>query len=176
MALTKDQKKAQVTEIRDAIKKTKSLAFMKYRGLSVADIDDLRGKMLEKSARMKVAKKTLFNIAAKEEGYPEVSDEAFGTDPIAFIFSFEDEISGAKVAFEFGKKNDAVEIVGGVVDGKLLNKEEATEFAKMLSKEELLTKFAVMLRSPLSNFASICSNPLSSFARAVNEVAKNKES
>ena len=176
MALTKDQKKAQVADIRDAIKKTKSLAFMKYRGLSVSDIDDLRGKMLEKNARMKVAKKTLFNIAAKEEGYPEVSDEAFGNEPIAFVFSFEDEISGAKVAFEFGKKNDAVEIVGGVVDGKLLSKEDAVEFAKMLSKEELLSKFAAVLRAPLGNFASMCGSPLGAFARAVNEVAKNKES
>lgn len=176
MALTKDQKKAQVADLRDSIKKTKSLAFMKYRGLSVAEIDDLRGKMLEKDARMKVAKKTLFNIAAKEEGYPEVQDETFGSDPIAFVFSFEDISSGAKVAFEFGKSHKSVELVGGVFNGKVLNKEEAVEFAKMLSRDELLAKFAAMIRAPLGNFASICGSPLSAFARAVKEVAEQKES
>lgn len=172
MALTKDQKAAQIKDLREDLKKTQSLAFMQYRGLTVAQVDDLRGQMLEKNAKMKVIKKTLFNIAAKEEGYPEIPEGALGDQPIAFIFSFEDMVSGAKVAFEFGKKNDAVELIGGVLDGKVLNKEEAINLAKMLSREEILAKFAAMLRAPLSSFASMSSSPLSSFARAVKEVAQ----
>ena len=136
-----------------------------------AAADDLRGKMLEKKAKMKVIKKTLFNIAAKEAGYPEVPAEALGDQPIAFIFSFEDMVSGAKVAFEFSKTSDAVELVGGVLDGKVLSKEEAVDLAKMLSREEMLAKFAAMLRAPLQNFASMSASPLSSLARAMKEMA-----
>ena len=176
MALTKDQKKAQVSNLKDALKRTKSLAFMKYRGLSVSEVDDLRGRMLEKKAKMQIAKKTLFNIASKEEGYPEIKDEIFGNEPIAFVLSFEDELSGAKIAFEFGKSNNAVELVGGVVDGRILTKDEIVEFAKILGKEELLAKFAAMLRAPLGNFASLCDSPLSAFARSVKEISDKKES
>ena len=172
MALTKDQKKAQVADLRDDLKKAQSLAFMHYRGLSVSEVDELRGKMLEKKAKMRVAKKTLYNIAAKEEGYPEVPEGAFGDQPIAFVFSFEDMVSGAKVAFEFGKSHDAVELIGGVLDGKVLSKEEAVDLAKMLSREETLAKFAAMLRAPLGNFAGMCGGTLGSFARAVKEVAE----
>jgi large subunit ribosomal protein L10 len=175
MALTKDQKKAQVTDLREALKKAKSVVFMKYRGLTVSAVDDLRGKMNEKDARMKVAKKTLFNIAANEEGLPEVPEETFGKTPVAVVFSFEDEMSGAKVAFEFGKSNDAVELVGGILNGKVLNKEQAIDLAKMLSKDETLAKFAAMLRAPLVSFASMCDSPLGGFARAVKEIAEKKE-
>ena len=154
MALTKDQKKAQVTDLRSSLKKAKALVLMQYSGLTVAEVDELRGKMDEKDAKMQVAKKTLFKIAAKEEGYPEVADDSL-EGPIAFVFSFTDEMSGAKVAFEFGKSHGAVKLTGGVMNGKVLSKEEAIDLAKMLSKEELLAKFAAMIRSPLGSFASM---------------------
>ena len=171
MALTKDQKKAQVADLKESLKKAKSLVFMHYLGLSVSQVDELRGKMSEKNAKMQVAKKRLFNIAAKEEGYPEV-DEKIMDGPVAFVFSFEDEMSGAKVAYEFGKSAKAVEIIGGVLNGKALDKDGALELAKMLSHEELLSKFAIMLRSPLTSFASACGSPLGAFARAAKELAE----
>jgi len=171
MALTKDQKTAQVKNLRDSLKKAKSLVFMHYLGLTVSQVDELREKMSEKSAKMQVAKKRLFNIAAKEEGYPEV-DEKNMEGPVAFIFSFEDEMSGAKIAYEFGKSAKAVEIIGGVLNGKVLDKNGAMELAKMLSHDELLAKFAMMLRSPLTSFASACGSPLGAFARAAKQIAE----
>jgi len=176
MALTKDQKQAQITELRADLKKAKSLVWLKYRGLTVLDVSNLRRRVRAKNAKMKVAKKTLLRIAAKEEGMTEITDQVMGTEPLAFIFSFEDEVSGAKVAFEFSRENDKVKLTGGLLDGKILSEAEAQELARMLSKEELLAKFAGMLQSPLRNFASICSTPLRSFAIALKEVAAKKSS
>jgi len=171
MALTKIQKQAQVKSLRESLKKAKSLVFMHYLGMTVSQVDELRAKMGEKNAKMQVAKKRLFNIAAKEEGYPEV-DERYMDGPVAFIFSFEDEMSGAKIAYEFGKTVQSVEIIGGVLNGKVLNKHGALELAKMLSHEELLSKFAMMLRAPLTGFASACGSPLSAFARAIKQISE----
>ena len=176
MALTKVQKQAQITELRADLKKAKSLVWLKYRGLTVLDVSNLRRRVRAKNAKMKVAKKTLLRIAAKEEGMTEITDQVMGTEPLAFIFSFEDEVSGAKVAFEFSRENDKVKLTGGLLDGKILSEAEAQELARMLSKEELLAKFAGMLQSPLRNFASICSTPLRSFAIALKEVAAKKSS
>jgi large subunit ribosomal protein L10 len=174
MALTKNQKSAQVIEVRDLLKRAKSLVFMHYCGLSVPQVDDLRRRMLEKDAKMKVAKKTLFTIAAKEEGYPEVPDEALD-GPVAFVCSFTDEMSGAKVAYEFGKTHDVVKLIGGVMNGRVLSKAEAIDLARMLSHEEMLATFAALLRAPMSNFASICRSPLMSFAIGLKELAEKKE-
>ena len=175
MALTKDQKSAQVKDLQADLKKAKSLMWMQYRGLSVADISDLRKKMMEKDASMRVAKKTLFKIASKEEGYPEVAEENL-EGPIAFIFSFEDAVSGAKVAFEFGKSHDEVKLLGGVMDGKVLSASDAEELAKLLSREEMLGKVIGMMQSPLVSFSSMCGSPLRSFAIALSEIAKTKDS
>lgn len=163
-------------ELREDLKKAKSLVWLKYRGLSVLDASNLRRRMRAKNAKMKVTKKTLLRIAAKEEGMTEITDQMMGTEPLAFIFSFEDEVSGAKVAFEFSKENDKVKLTGGLLDGRILSEGEALELAKMLSKEELLAKFAGMLRSPLQSFASMCSTPLRSFAIGVKQLAEKKPS
>lgn len=173
MALTREQKQAQVAELKKSLEETKSLIFMHYRGLSVAQVDELRGKMLEKNAKMKVIKKTLYRIAAKEQGWPEVGEDALD-GPVALVLSFEDAMSGAKVAYEFGKSNDAVKLIGGVMNGKVLSKEEALELAKMLSHEEMLAKFATMLRAPLQNFASMAGDPLRSFARGIKQYAEKR--
>ena len=171
MALTKDQKTAQLNELVTKLKDADSVMFSHYIGLSVGDVSEFRNQLRESGAEMKVAKKTLICLAFKEAGYPDVTpDDMEG--PIACIFSFEDPLSGAQTAFKFSKDHDQVTLVGGVFDGKLLSKEQAMELAQMPGREELLGKFVGMLRSPLVSFASLCSSPLSSFARGLSQVAE----
>jgi large subunit ribosomal protein L10 len=122
---------------------------------------------------MQVGKKTLMKIAAKGAGLPAL-EEAPLEGPVACIFSFGDPLTGAQIAFKFGKDHPQVAILGGVFDGKLLSKQEAMAMATMPSREVLLATFAMMLRSPLVQFASMCSAPLSGFARSMGELAKKK--
>lgn len=173
MALTKVQKQAQLTELKDKMKKAQSVIFAHYIGLTVSDVSALRGKLKEGKAEMKVAKKTLMRIAAKEVGLPEIADSALD-GPVACIFSFEDPLTGAQIAFKFAKDHNQVALIGGIYDGKSLSKDEAVAMAKMPGRKELLGIFAGMIQSPLRSFASICNSPLTGFARALSEVAKKK--
>lgn len=171
MALTRDQKTTQITELVTKLKDAQSVMFSNYIGLNVADVSDLRNKLRDGKAEMKVAKKTLIQRACKDAGYPDITpDDMEG--PVACIFSFEDPLSGAQIAFKFAKTHKEVVLVGGVYDGKVLSKEEALELAKMPSREQLLAMFVGMLRSPLVSFASICNSPLGGFARALNQMAE----
>lgn len=171
MALTKDQKTAQIQELTAKLKDAQSVMFSHYIGLSVADVSDLRKQLRENGAEMKVAKKTLMKLAFKEAGYPDIEpDDVEGA--VACIFSFNDPLSGAQTAFKFSKQHDKVALVGGVFDGKVLTKEQANELAQMPGREELLAKFVGMLRSPLVSFASLCSSPLGGFARALDQMAE----
>jgi large subunit ribosomal protein L10 len=148
--------------------------FAHYIGMSVAEVSELRSKLKEEEAEMKVAKKTLLKLAAKDTKIPELDDSLLD-GPVSLIFSYSDPLSGAQVAFKFGKDHSQVELLGGIFDGKVLTKEEAVELAKMPGREQLLATFASMIRSPLTTFAGMCGSPLGGFARALSELAKQKE-
>ncbi|MBT7493658.1 MAG: 50S ribosomal protein L10, partial [Candidatus Peribacter sp.] len=170
MALTKDQKTAQVTELATKLKDSQSVMFSHFIGLNVGDVSDLRSQLRENGAEMKVAKKTLIKLAFKEAGLPDITPKEID-GPIGCIMSYEDPLSGAQTAFKFSKDHDKVTLVGGVYDGKLLTPQESMTLAQMPGREELLGMFVGMLRSPLVSFASLCTSPLGGFARALDQMA-----
>jgi large subunit ribosomal protein L10 len=163
MAVSRAQKVELLAELKDKMSKAQSIMFAHYIGMTVSDVSELRGQLKGAKAELKVGKKTLMQIAAKELKLPEMSDETLD-GPVACIFSYEDPLSGAQIAFKFGKEHPQVELIGGVFEGKLLSKDEAIALAKIPGKQQLLGMFASMLNSPLI-----------SFARALGEIAKQKE-
>ncbi len=163
MALTKAQKTEQLNELKEKMKDAKSVMFAHYIGMTVSDVSDFRKQLRDKKSEMKVAKKTLMQIAAKDLNLPEISDDLMD-GPVACIFSYDDPLTGAQIAFKFGKDHPQVELIGGVFEGKIMNKEETIRLAKIPGKTQLLGMFMAM-----------CNGPLSSFARALNEIAKQKE-
>lgn len=174
MPVTRAQKEAQLTELKEKMAKAQSMMFAQYIGLTVSEAGELRQKLREANAEMKVAKKTLMRLATKDAGLPEIVEKNL-EGPVACIFSFSDPLSGAQVAFKFAKDHAQVKLIGGIYNGKLLTKEDAVEMAKMPGREQLLAMFAAMLQSPLVSFASMCSSPLTGMARGLSELAKKKE-
>lgn len=163
MAVTKAQKAETLAELKEKMQKAKSIMFAHYIGMTVADVSDLRRTLKKSDSEMKVAKKTLMQLAAKDLNLPEPSDKMLD-GPVACIFSFEDPLSGAQVAFKFSKGHQQVELIGGIYEGKLISKDEAVALAKIPGKQALLGMFMAM-----------CQGPLSSFARGLSELAKQKE-
>ncbi len=173
MALTRPQKETQLQELKEKFQQAKSVIFAHYIGLSVSNISKLRAKLKEQKAEMKVGKKTLIRLAAKELNLPEVTEESM-PGAVACIFSHQDPVAGASAAFAFAKDHAQVKLIGGIFEGKLLSAADANTFAKLPSRQVLLATFMAMIQSPLRSFASICSSPLSGFARALSAVAKKK--
>ncbi len=175
MALSRSQKAAQITDLKEKMSKASSVIFTQYIGLTVADITKLRSELKKEHAEMQVAKKSLIQIAAKEAKLPEISD-AMLPGAVACLFSMKEPTAGASIAFAFAKTHAQVKLVGGVFSGSILSKTEANDLAVIPSKLVLLATFASMCRSPLVSFASACSSPLTGFARLLSEIAKNKAS
>lgn len=174
MALTRKQKETQLTDLKDKFKKASSVVFTQYIGMNVADVSKLRKELKDAGAEMKVGKKSLMSMAAKELQMPELSDEVM-KGAIACIFSYTDPVTGPKTALAFAKTHPQVVFMGGMFEGKILSANDATSLASIPSREVLLATFAGMLQSPLRSFASMLNSPLSSFARATAELAKKKE-
>ncbi len=174
MAVSHEKKAEQLSALKEKIQSASSIIFAHYIGLTVSDISSLRSKLKKEKAELKVGKKTLIKIAMKELGLPDVPESAF-TGPVACIFSAEDPVAGASVAFEFGKSHEQVKLIGGVFEGKILTASEATMFASLPSRIVLLGTFMGMANAPLRSFVSICNSPLTGFARALAEIAKKRE-
>jgi large subunit ribosomal protein L10 len=162
MAVTKAQKTEILADLKDKLQKSKSIMFAHYIGMTVADVSELRSNLKKQNAEMKVAKKTLMQLAAKELNMAEPPDELLD-GAVACILSYEDPLTGAQVAFKFAKTHKQVELIGGIWEGKLITKEQAVQIAQIPGREALLGMFAAMINSPLS-----------SFARGLSELAKQK--
>lgn len=162
MAVTKAQKTEILADLKDKLQKSKSIMFAHYIGMTVADVSELRSNLKKQNAEMKVAKKTLMQLAAKELNMAEPPDELLD-GAVACILSYEDPLTGAQVAFKFAKTHKQVELIGGIWEGKLITKEQAVQIAQIPGREALLGMFAAMIQSPLS-----------SFARGLSELAKQK--
>ncbi len=163
MAVTKDQKVQILKELKEKMQQSKSILFAHYIGMTVADVSELRGNLKKGNAEMKVAKKNLMRIAAKESNLPEPPEDLLD-GPVACIFSFEDPLSGGQIAFKFAKTHKQVELIGGIWEGKLISKDEAIAIAQIPGREALLGMFMAM-----------CQGPLSSFARGLKELAQQKQ-
>lgn len=173
MALNRKQKEAQLSDLKDKFQKATSIVFTQYIGMTVADVSALRKDLKAAGAEMKVGKKSLMAMAAKELSMPELSDSMM-QGAIACIFSYSDPVTGPKTALAFAKTHPQVSFMGGVFEGKALSAADAKALASIPSREVLLATFAGMLQSPLRSFGSMLNSPLSSFARATAELAKKK--
>jgi len=167
MAITKEQKTEILQELVDKFGRSKSVVFSDYRGLDVASVSDLRTKLREKDAETKVAKKTLIKLAAKESNIGELGDDVLA-GPVSATFSYEDEMAGLKVLFNFSKQNENLKLLGGVINGEVVSAEEIIQLAKLPGREELLAKLIGSMNAPVSGFVGILGNLLGGFVRVLN--------
>ena len=170
MAVTKEKKQIILADLIEKFKKAKSVAFAENKGLTVGELGELRGGLRAKSAEMKIAKKTLVKLAAKEVGY-EVPDEIL-TGAVGTVFGYDDVVAGAKVVNDFAKKHPKVGLLGGLLDGKILFLAEIKSLASLPSKEELLAKLLYMLKYPITGFHGVLKGTLSGFVRVLDGIAK----
>ncbi|GIN87795.1 50S ribosomal protein L10 [Heyndrickxia sporothermodurans] len=146
-----DQKKQIVDEIAEKLKSSVSTVVVDYRGLNVAEVTELRKQLREAGVEFKVYKNTLTRRAAE---IAELSglEEAL-TGPNAIAFSAEDVVAPAKILNDFAKKNEALEIKAGVIEGNTATVEEIKALAELPSREGLLSMLLSVLQAPIRNFA-----------------------
>ena len=156
----------------EKISKAKSVYFTDYLGLDVLKITKLRKEFFAKNVEFMVVKNTLLKIAS-ENNKIALSEKLFlGSTAIAI--SYEEPVSAAKVIKDFIKKHDLPSVKGILFDGDYLPPEEFSKIASLPSKEESITKFAIMVKSPMQNLAMILNSPMSDFVNVLNNLKENK--
>lgn len=171
---TKAFKKEKIQEMSEIIAKSKVAIVTDYRGLTVAEITDLRRQLQKEGADYAVVKNTLAKIAVKDTPYDGLTE--FLQGPSAVVFGFEDQVAPAKVLTQYIKKAKKVELKGGVIDGKVLSLEEVKKLAELPSKEELYAKMLGSINSPASGIVNVVNGVARALVIAMEEVRKQKES
>jgi len=153
MALTKEQKKKILEDLKDKIAKQKAMILVGISGLKVKDISDLRRKLRAADGNLKVAKKTLIEKAFKESNL--AFDKNKYKEEVALVFGFKDEIRPAKTVYQFGLANEKLKILAGFLENKFREVEEIVALAQLPIREELLARLAGSIQAPVSNFVRI---------------------
>ena len=151
-----------IKEISEAVKDAQAAVLVDHRGLTVAEDTELRRELRKEGVRYKVYKNTMMNFAFKDTEYEPLLDLLEG--PSALAVSDTDPAAPARVLVKFAKKAKALELKGGVVEGKFYDKDALGAIAAIPSRDELLSKLLGSIQSPIANFA-----------RVVKQIAEQKE-
>ncbi|MGE8207234.1 50S ribosomal protein L10 [Heyndrickxia sp. NPDC080065] len=146
-----NQKKQIVDEIAGKLKSSVSTVIVDYRGLNVAQVTELRKQLREAGIEFKVYKNSLTRRAAEVAELSGLEDSLTG--PNAIAFSTEDVVAPAKILNDFAKKNEALEIKAGVIEGNTATVEEIKALAELPSREGLLSMLLSVLQAPIRNLA-----------------------
>ena len=146
-----EQKAGVVSEIKEKFENAKSVVMFDYRGLSVAEVTELRRKLREAGADYKVYKNTLTKRALDELN---INMDDYLAGPSAISFGT-DELSIVKIINDFAKEHEALELKAGIVEGKVAGLEDLKRYAAIPSRDMLLTMLAAGLMGTVRDL-SIC--------------------
>lgn len=161
-----------VAEITDRFRSSAAAVLTDYRGLSVAQLKELR-RSLGAAVTFSVVKNTLTRRAAAEAGIEGFEDLLAGPSAIAFVDG--DPVEAAKGIRDFAKDNPDLVVKGGYMDGAILTPQDFAKFADLESREVLLAKLAGMMKAKQSQAASLFAAPLAQAARALGALQAKVE-
>ena len=141
-----------VKEIMEKANNSSTIIVAEYRGLTVAQLQELRRALRKEESELCVYKNSLVERASDELGFQELNEVLCG--PNAIIFSKEVS-NGAKVVAKYARKfRDTLVIKGGVVEGKFADADKIKEVAKLPGREGLISMFLSCLQAPVRQFAA----------------------
>jgi len=147
------EKVAVVNEVRERLNGAAGSVITEYRGLTVAQLADLRQRLAAAGGDYKVYKNTLVKLAISSGPHEALSDYLTGPTAIAFVQG--DVSAVAKALRDFARTNPALVIKGGLLDGASLSTTDLTSLADLPSRDVLLARLAGAIAAPLQTFAGL---------------------
>ncbi|NEQ98956.1 MAG: 50S ribosomal protein L10 [Cyanothece sp. SIO2G6] len=185
MGRTLENKQEIVAELKEQLSSAQLALVIDYKGLTVAEIADLRGRLRESGAVCKITKNTLMRIATEEdETWKPMGEFLQGTS--AFLLLKDDLGKGIKAYQAFQKDTKKTELRGGVMEGRALNEADIKAITELPTKEELIariagainavpTKLAVGTKAVPTKLAVGIKEVPNSLVRAINAVAQKED-
>ena len=156
----KDQKEQVVAELTERLRESQTLMVADYRGLTMTEIDALRGELLKHGARFSVVKNTLTRRAAEAAGAEALLALLEGPSAIAFLEADGDPIAAAKALADAARTTRILTIRGGLLEGRALNGDEVESLAKLPSVDAVRAQVLGAITAPLTTIVGLFCAPL----------------
>jgi large subunit ribosomal protein L10 len=156
------QKAKKIDELTDQLGRAQLTIIADYRGLSVSDLQTLRGNLRPFGAEFHIAKNTLARIAAGNAGIDGLDPVLEG--PTALVLAYGDIVGPSKAISDFARISRILSVKGGVMNQKFIGAAEVEAVASLPSREVLLAKLLGMLQSPMARVVGVLGGPSRSIA------------
>jgi large subunit ribosomal protein L10 len=170
--MARPDKATAVAELTEAFRDSTAAVLTEYRGLTVAELKDLR-RALAGNATYSVVKNTLTKRAAREAGIESFESLLEGPSAIAFVSG--DPVEVAKGLRTFGREHPKLVVKGGILDGKPLTADEIRRLADLESREVLLAKLAGGFLAPAQQLVNVLAAPMRQLAQVLGALQANAE-
>jgi large subunit ribosomal protein L10 len=158
--MQKEDKERVVAELTEKLRRSETLFVADYRGLTMPQIDALRGRLIESGARLSVVKNTLTRRAAEAAGADALLALLEGPTAIAFIEAEGDMVAVAKALADSARETRVLEIRGGIMQGRTISGSDVEELAKLPPLEVLRGQVIGAVIAPLSSLVALVNAPL----------------
>lgn len=163
--MNRAEKQSSIESVNAALQKAQIALVVHNKGLTVAEMSDLRRVMREAGAQFKISKNRLTKLAAKGTQFEQISDLFAGPTALA---TSQDPVAVAKGIVEFAKKNEKLVIVGGAYGAQKLDEKSIKALATLPSLDELRAKIVGMLQTPATRIAGVLQAPGGQVARVIS--------
>ena len=170
--VNREQKQDLVSSLNTLLQDQTFVAVTHYKGLTVAQMEDLRGRAREAGAGFRVTKNRLTRLALVGTQFEGLSD--LFTGPTAIAYS-QDPVAAAKVCANFTKDNEDLVILGGALDGEIMDQSQVNVLAKVPSLDELRATIIGIISTPATQIAVVLQAPAGQLARVLNAKAEQGE-
>lgn len=167
--MDRSEKEQLVSSLREGLLESSLVVVSHQTGLTVAQVSDLRRKMREAGAQFRVAKNTLARLAVAGTENEGITPLLSGPTTLAYS---KDPVAAAKISVKFANDNDKFNVVGGILNGKLLGAKDIETLSKLPSIDELRAKIIGIISTPATRVAGIVQAPAGQLARVFSAYGK----
>jgi len=161
-----------VAQIKEDIKASNAILVVDYRGLAVKQTEALRKIIRAQNATFKIYKNSFMELVLNELNLPPLGDILAG--PSALVFVSNDPVAPAKALKVFAKDNKALEIKGGLLNGRVISADQVRAIADLPSREELISKLLGTMSNPASSLVRVLNGPAEKFVRTLQAIIDSK--
>ena len=171
--MKKEDKQILIGELHDKFEKAKAAILTEYKGLTVAEITELRNELRKGQLEYKVVKNTLAIRASEGTDVEKLKEHLTG--PTGWVIGYGDPVTPAKAVIEYAKKREKLKVKFGIIEGQLADSKQIQAIASLPSREQLLSQMAAGFQAPASKMVRLLNATVAQFGYALSALKDKKE-
>ena len=172
MAKTRQEKEEIIKNLEDKVANMKSAVLVDYKGLKVKEIETLRSNLKAQNISFNVSKNSLTRIVFAKNNIK--FEDGIFEKPLALAFATDDEVAPAREIALFAKTNEAIEIVGGILEKQFIDSDMVKKLAALPTKEQLYGQIVGTIAAPISGLANVLGGNIRGLVNALNALKEKK--